>query len=225
MAHIIKSDSARKVAEADTHVTRPVSFELPDWSERLEAMQRRAEEEAQAIIAKARQEAQAIRERAEREGRAAGQAEAAAIARQVAQQQMESVLPALRQLAEEVGQMRGTWQTEWDGQLLRLAVAIGSRLAGRALAEDPTITRDWIREALELVSAPGRLIVRLHPDDHAALQPHVESLRSALHPAAQLELAADPGIERGGAVIQTEFGEIDQRLSQRAARLLEELTD
>ncbi len=225
MAHIIKSNPSPDASHeaAGQSVTRPLNFQLPDWSQRVDEYVAQAKAKAASIIAEAEKEAERIQQQARQQGLKAGRLEAAEAARQVAQRQMQTVIPALQQVTREWSEARDAWLAQWEAELLKLAVAIGGQLCGREIRHDPQITCQWVREALEIVNGPGRLIVRMHPQDLAALEPHTDQLKAALHPAAELVLTADPNVEAGGAVVQTEFGEIDQRLTARMERLREEL--
>ncbi len=223
MAHIIKQD-AQQSGTTSGDVTRPLSFQLPDWSQRADEFLARVRQEGAEILEKARHEADAIRKTAEQQGYSAGQQRAAQAAREVAERQMQTLMPALEKLVAQLEQARGSWLARWEKQLIELAVAIGGQLAQVEVERNPQITCEWIREALELVNGPGCLIVRLNPHDHAALQPHLDLLKSRLHPAAELVVQADSQVEPGGALVQTEFGELDQQLSARMARLREELS-
>jgi len=63
---------------------------------------------------------------------------------------------------------------------------------------------------------PGLLRLRLHPDDLALVQPHLDD-----DPAARRwRLQADPGMERGGCVAETALGNIDASLQTRWQRVV-----
>jgi len=64
----------------------------------------------------------------------------------------------------------------------------------------------------------------LHPADHQALAPQVESLVAELSSLGAAEIVAGPEITRGGCRVETRFGVIDQQVEAQLARIEEELT-
>ena len=58
-----------------------------------------------------------------------------------------------------------------EGELVKLAVAIGERIARQELRTDPKIVLGWVREAIDMSTAKDNVIVALSPDLAATLAP------------------------------------------------------
>jgi flagellar assembly protein FliH len=218
MAGIIKAGSRTAPHEG----TAGVPFQFDDMAS---AYLGKVRSEADSIIKKAREEAARIRAQATEEGRKAAFQTADVTLKAKIDQQLASLLPALKQAVTQILDARQSWQRHWEQHALRVAAAIASRVARRQIEKVPLITLDLVREALQLASGNERITLRLHPDDRAALGETADRLAGELGSLAAVRVVADPAISRGGCRVDTEFGSIDQQLETQLARITEELLD
>jgi hypothetical protein len=58
-----------------------------------------------------------------------------------------------------------------EGELVKLAVAIGERIARQELRTDPKIVLGWVREAIDMSTTKDHVVVAVAPDLAAALAP------------------------------------------------------
>ena len=79
------------------------------------------------------------------------------------------------------------------------------------------------REALDLVREPTNVVLRVHPDDSAAVGLLAEGVTGAAASARHLRIVEDAAIDRGGAVVETEDSRIDATISSRIERIADEL--
>jgi flagellar assembly protein FliH len=139
-------------------------------------------------------------------------------------QQLETLLPALKQVVEDIRQAKQAWLTQWEKSAVHVAAAIAERIIRRELSNTPEITLTLVREALELAAGSSELRIHLNPGDHETLGARVEAILGELSGLAPAELAADPEITPGGCRVETRFGTIDQQFEAQLARIEEELT-
>jgi flagellar assembly protein FliH len=179
--------------------------------------------EAGRMIAAAREEAAAIRAKATEEGRQAAIEAAQATLRTRLDQQLTTILAALRQATESIHHSRQTWQQHWEQHVVKLAGAIAARLCRRELTREPNISLAWIREVLEMAAGNAQIVLRLNPDDHAGLSTQIQAVARELAGLGEVKVVADPSITAGGCRVDTEFGSLDQQIEQQLARIQEEL--
>src|SRR5947207_5386017 len=159
--------------------------------------------EAARIVNMARQEATAIRAKATEEGRQAALEAAQATLRTKLDQQLVTILAAIRQAVQGIEHSRQAWQQHWERHVVELATAIASRLCRRELSREPAITLQWVREALELAAGNAEVVLRLHPDDHAGLSGQVEAITRELTSLGKVRIIADGAISAGGCRVDT----------------------
>jgi flagellar assembly protein FliH len=186
----------------------------------LDALRAEAVKEAARIVAKAQQEAEAIRRQAEQQGRQA----AIDAARQLMQQELQTLLPALRQVISEIQHAKQAWLRHWEAAAVHVAAAIAKRVIRRELSQSPQIALTLIREALELAAGNAQLRVRVNPEDYKLLGDDVDVLVHEMSGLAQIEVIADAEISRGGCRVETRFGLIDEQIEEQLRRIEEELT-
>jgi len=83
----------------------------------------------------------------------------------------------------------------------------------------PEHVRALIERELTRVQPARRVVLRVHPDDLALLDPP-ETLRARHELRAPLSFEADATLSRGGCVIDTDLGQIDARLETRLSLAL-----
>jgi flagellar assembly protein FliH len=221
MAGIIKAaapESGHPTESAAKNVLRAFHFDDVGRSylDRVRA-------EAARIVAEARDQAAKIKAKAVEEGRqAAIEAAQASLAKRL-DQQLTSVLAALNQAAHSIAHSRQQWQQHWEKYTVELATAIAARVCRGELSRRPEIKLEWIREALELAAGNAEIVLRLHPDDAAALASHAETIAKQVTGAAPVKIVADDSIAAGGCRVDTQFGSLDQQLEAQLSRIEEEL--
>jgi flagellar assembly protein FliH len=100
-----------------------------------------------------------------------------------------------------------------EEQLVALAAAIARRVISRELTVDPTLLAELAAEGIETLGAKERIVVRLGElDDEASF----EAIRNRLAGRApQCQVVHDATLARGGCVVQTEHGTVDESLEAR----------
>lgn len=179
--------------------------------------------EAAAIVKQARDEAANVKAAAMEEGKKAAIAAAEHTLRTRIDQQLQTLLPTLQQAVQQVQQSRLAWQRHWEEHSLKLALGIAEKVIRQQIAQQPEITLELIREGLELAHGNERITVRLNPADHAALGDRVLKVSQPLAQLGKVQILPDPQISAGGCRIDTEFGNVDQRIETQLDRIAQEL--
>jgi flagellar assembly protein FliH len=200
--------------------TQHTVFNFDDMAVQAKAYLDKVRAEAAQIVAKAQQEAQGVRQRAEQEGRRQGMQ----AVEQMVGKQLSTVLPALRQVSEDLRHAKQAWLAQWEASGVHVAAAIAQRLIRRELSRQPEIPLALVREALELAAGSPQLRVHLNAEDYRAIGPQVELLVQELSALAATEIVADPEITPGGCRVETRFGVVDQQFEVQLRRIEEELT-
>lgn len=181
--------------------------------------------EATAIVQQARDEAAKVKAQAMEEGKKAALAAAENAVRSRIDQQLQTLLPTLQQAVQQIQQSRQAWQRHWETHALKLALGIAERVIRRQVAINPEIVLDLVREGLEMATGYEKITLRLNPADHAALGDRVLKISQHLARLGQVQVVSDPQITAGGCRVDTEFGNVDQRIETQLDRIAQELSD
>jgi flagellar assembly protein FliH len=179
-----------------------------------------AERTPQEVLARASAEADAIRERARAEGEAAGRAEGIEQARSEA----ASVLNGLAEAVRGVENTRNELVEMLTRQAGEVSLRIAEQMVGGTFAVQPERIVEVTRAALRRLADRHRVTVLVNPEDLELVAGAVQALQSELGGIEHLDVQADRRIERGGAIAQTAYGEIDATIGAQmeAARELVE---
>jgi flagellar biosynthesis/type III secretory pathway protein FliH len=179
--------------------TRVVRREHQQAALQSEARVAQAAQRAEQILAEAEREAEQIRAEAQKQADA-------------------SVAAVTVQAKKDAAQLL----VDTRGDLEQLALGIARKLLGEALQLEPELVGNVVREVLRGVIDAQRVTLHVHPDD----LPLLEQKRQQLTREAELDAIAllpDPGVSRGGCIVESERGLIDGRVETQLETLADAL--
>jgi flagellar assembly protein FliH len=231
------ADAAPRIvkAQAAGPLGTPVAFNYSDLRLACDIHLSDVREQSRRLVGDAAGEAEAIRRSAAEAGRKQGYedglrtAEAAVAARvdRLAAERLashlETLLPAIHRLTDELRLEKDRCLARWEGDAIRLAIAVAEKLLHRSISTDPAAADRLIGETLRLAAGVPQLTIKLSPIDRERLGDSVESLVGAAGKFGAAEVVADKSITPGGCVVETRHGRIDGRLETQLERIASEL--
>jgi type III secretion protein L len=162
-----------------------------------------ARREAEAIVEEARSQAEQVREQARHDGHAEGLEEV-----------VEHIARARREYTE-------TMEAAED-DMLELAARLARRIVGEAIEVEPQRVQKMVAQVLRHARGKREIVVHVAAEDLAALEGHAAEFSRQVD-GVPVHFDADPSLERGSCVIQTESGRIDGRITTQLQTLLRAL--
>ena len=107
-------------------------------------------------------------------------------------------------------------------QLIKLSVRLAEKIIGEQLRLEPDTVISIVREALTSARRETKLTLRVNPDYLNAVRSHLDRLRSEAGAQREYRVVADPKVQGGGCIIESEIGTIDARLEVQL-QVIEEL--
>lgn len=132
-----------------------------------------------------------------REGEAAAQGRIAP--------QAEEMLARLAASVDELMAGHQQMRRRLEEDLVKLSTIIARRILHRELTVDPEALLGIVRAALEKTRARDVFRLRVYPREVALLDNYL----AALNLPQRIEVVADPMLERGAVVFETERGDLD----------------
>jgi flagellar assembly protein FliH len=178
--------------------------------------------------------AEEVNERARVRGHAAGyaaglraaEAEVARVAERVhaereslradAATALASALAALEAAVARVADLDSLVLAESDSALAAASIELAESIIGRELSDGPASARVALSRALSTVDPAVALDVRISPVDLAVLS--ANDIESSV-----VNLVADPGLDRGDAIVDVPEGRVDARISSALDRARAEI--
>jgi flagellar biosynthesis/type III secretory pathway protein FliH len=216
--HTAQQEAAALLAAASCEAERILARAEADAHELREAAaQERAS--ARAPIREERARAQAAIEAERSRARAALDEERTRVLADAERRGLaESHARSARELIElAAARSRALATIERDAQ--RAILLVATKLLAGALETDPERIAGLIDPLLARVRRAESVRIRLHPEDARALEPRLCELRARAELEGSLVLVSDPGLERGGCVVESDLGELDARLETRVTLL------
>jgi flagellar assembly protein FliH len=163
---------------------------------RLQQLETERDQIAQAAYAKGRQEAELS-------------------ARQQISIEISAVSATLARSIDEITGMRQRFRHEAEEDVVALAIAIARRVLHRELTTSPDALLGIAKAALEKIDLREVHRVRMHPDSAPLLQENLEKIGLP----RRVEVIADPGLERGGVLLETTRGTLDASVETQLAEI------
>lgn len=103
-----------------------------------------------------------------------------------------------------------------ESEIVRLAVAIAKRIIGDA-RNDASVVQHVVTKAIQKVSDPRELTIRLNPEDVDVIAEMKATLLPGEDSDTVIHLQPDASIGRGGCIIETKLGDVDARIEQQVS--------
>ncbi|MDR0597984.1 MAG: flagellar assembly protein FliH, partial [Treponema sp.] len=201
-------------------------------AEEARGIKKQAEEEAEKLLAEANQRAAEIEGSAQaafekgradaaeagcKEGREAGYAEGEAEANRLIER-LQTMLERARSRREEI-------LAETEQQIVDLALLIARKVIKIISETQKEVVAANVTEALRKVKGRGDIIIRVNLADLNLATEHVKGFIQKMEGTRGIQVAEDSAVDPGGCIIETDFGEIDARISSQLAELENKIRD
>ena len=141
----------------------------------------------------------------EREAFTKGYAQGERAGAEAAAARAEAMLRRLAHTLDELQVLRTDLIRRTEREVVELSLAIARRILQREVSLDHELMLAMARVALDRLADVATASIRLHPDDYAAAL----GARGSAVASHGVQIVADPGVRRGGCVVQSEFGSVD----------------
>jgi flagellar assembly protein FliH len=177
--------------------------------------------QAEAILKKAGAEREAIEMEAYRKGLEQGQTQG----QMMAVKRIEPLIRTLSHTIEELKRMRHLIIEKHQDQILEILVLIAEKVIHREIQLSPDIILDTLRHACSYLTETDEIRLRIHPSDFENIREIERIISTQLTGKGTIHFIEDTIIERGGIIIDTEYGEIDASIRSQIEHMNEVLLE
>jgi flagellar assembly protein FliH len=191
-----------------------------------QSLRQQAQDEAEKIVAEAREKAgeienasrsafEAERKDAEDRGRIAGREAGFAEGKA----EVERLIQRAQVMLERAQDKRAEILAETEQEIIDL-VLLTSRKVIKVISENQrNVVISNVIQALRKVKGRGNIIIHVNMVDVKLTTEHIKDFIQLVEGSKTLQVAEDSTVDPGGCVIETDFGEIDARISSQLAEL------
>ncbi|MCL2216329.1 MAG: FliH/SctL family protein, partial [Defluviitaleaceae bacterium] len=187
---------------------------------------RQAEQQAEEIVSSARaaatQEQNTIRANANAEAkRITSEAREAAYKEgmDAATREGDAIKAEARQTLESAVAERKAMQESLEPEIVELIIGITDKLLDKAVAINPSVITNLIKQGLASAVITGDIIIYVSPQDLEQVQEHKDELVALADGSVKMEIVKDLSLNPMDCVIETPFGDIDCSLGQQYDQL------
>ena len=131
-----------------------------------------------------------------------------------AKEEFSPVLETTQQLVEELSGFRKEMYDKVEREMIEMVISLTKKVIHFEFSTREDAVQDMIRLAVQSVLDRESMVIKIHPTD----KEYAESFRPELHhmfsEIKNITFVAHSGIERGGCVVETNFGVIDARIEK-----------
>ncbi|MDR1507147.1 MAG: flagellar assembly protein FliH [Treponema sp.] len=216
-------------AEADTIIkeAEEAAFrEVKRKTDLAQSAKREAEDEAEKIISGAKTKAKQIeadslaafeneRRDAEEQGRLAGRE----VGFEEGRAESERLVRRTQTILERAQDKREEILTETEQQIISLVLLISRKVIKIISENQREVVISNVIQALRKVKGRGNIIIKVNLVDVKLTTDHTKEFIQLVEGVKSLQIIEDSTVDPGGCVIETDFGEIDARISSQLAEL------
>jgi len=219
--------SARAQADGIVKEAEQAAFqEVKRKTSEAQSIKRAAQDEAERIIAEAKQKAkdledasrkafEAERKEAEEQGRAAGREAGFAEGKA----EVLRLIERMQTVLERAQDKRAEILSETEQEIIDLVLLISRKVIKVISENQRNVVISNVVQALRKVKGRGNIIIRVNMSDVKLSTEHMKDFVQLVEGAKSIQVAEDSSVDPGGCIIETDFGEIDARISSQLAEL------
>ncbi|MFW5745119.1 MAG: flagellar assembly protein FliH [Spirochaetota bacterium] len=220
---------AREEADRIVKDAERVAFqEVKSKQEEAQTIHDDAEAEAARIVSEAEQKASDITREAERkaqdaeeDARRAGFEEGREKGFEEGQAEHERLVERLHVIINKAIDRRNEIIEESETQIVNLVVQIAKKVVKVISENQRNVVVNNVVQALRKLKEKTDVIIRVNIEDLEMVTNHVQDIIERVEREHHITVAEDSTVDPGGAIIETDFGEIDARIASQ----LQEIED
>jgi flagellar assembly protein FliH len=200
--------------------------EVKRRTDEAQTLKQTARDEAEKLIADAAQKAKEARDAAQagaisqqKEAEERGFLEGHETGFNEGKAEVERLIERTQVVLERAQDKRAEILAEAERQLIDLALLISRKVVKILSENQKEVLIANVSEALKKVKAKGEVIIRVNTADMKLTTEHTKEFIQLLEGTNTIQVQEDTSVDVGGCIIETEFGEIDARISSQMAEL------
>ncbi len=160
-----------------------------------------------------------IRETAEKEAREKGHAEGFQKGELDAREEFKPVLETTENIIQELSEFRKKMYPKMEREMIEMVVALVKKVIHFELSTKEDSVQEMIRLAVQAVLDKESMTIKINPADKEHAENFCPELQHLFGEIKNISFESNTGIERGGCIIETNFGTVDARMDKRGEQI------
>ncbi len=140
-------------------------------------------------------------------------------------QEAQRLIDRLHTILEKTVDKRQEILDETEQQIVELVLLISRKVVKVISENQRSVVMQNILQALRKVKGRGDVTIRVNLADLELTTEHTKDFMQAVESVRNITVAEDSSVERGGCIIETDFGAIDARISSQLNELEQKILE
>ena len=128
-------------------------------------------------------------------------------------------------MIEKIMDKRVQILSETEQQIVNLVLLMTRKIVKVISENQRNVVMTNIVQALRKVKGRGDVLIRVNMAELALTSEHSKEFLTAAENVKNITIVEDSSVEKGGCIIETDFGSIDARISSQLAELEQKILD
>jgi flagellar assembly protein FliH len=226
-------EQAQAEAEKIKKDAEKVAFdEVKRKNNQAQKIRQDAEDQAQGILADARQKAAEleadIKQRVtqnERDAYEKGHIEGLAKGYEEGRAEVQRLVESLHGIITRAIEKRNEIIEEAETQIINLVLLIVKKVIKVISENQKNVVINNVVQALRKLKSRGDVVIRVNLADLELTSEHVKDFMKMVENVKSITVMEDSSVDRGGCIIETDFGQIDARISSQLHEIEERILE
>ncbi len=192
-----------------------------DAEEKAREIIKDAQETAQKCIEDAKKQIDSLKQNARQEGYTQGHEEGY----KTGYAEAERLVDRLHKIVDSVMQRREEILNETEHQIVELVILITRKIVKIISENQKSVILSNVLSALKKVKSRGDVVIRVNLADVKLTTDHTQDFISRVEGIKGITVMEDSTVEKGGCIVETDFGAIDARISSQLSELEEKIME
>lgn len=131
----------------------------------------------------------------------------------------------IRKMIGQIKILKKKFIKNHEDDLVHLCFYMAQKLLFKEVERDEEYISTVLRKMVEGLHKQENMIIYLSPEDFSWFEAHRDEVFTDLHLDKSTRIEADESIQRGGLILETDYGEVDATIQQRISKLESILVD
>ena len=226
-------DEAQRKADEIVKKAEDAAFaEVKRQTDQAQIIKTQAENEAAKLKAEAKAEAdniiaeaQAERDKIINESKKQGYDTGYEAGYQDGQKEAERLVERMHNILDAVMKRREEILSETEYQIVELVVLMARKVVKIISENQKTVIMNNVLQALKKVKGRGDVTIRVNLEDVKLTTEHTQDFIDRVEAVKSITVVEDTTVEKGGCIVETDFGAIDARISSQLTELEQKILE
>jgi flagellar assembly protein FliH len=224
---------AQEEAQAIKKEAERVAFdEVKRKNNQAQKIRQEAEDESKRLLEEARQQAARLEEeirgrveKIEAEARQKGAGEGREQGYQEGRAEVQRLSDNLQRIISAAIERRNLIIEEAETQVINLVLLIAKKVIKVISENQKNVVINNVVQALRKLKSRGEVVIRVNLADQELTSAHIGDFMKMVENVKSITVLEDSSVDRGGCILETDFGQIDARISSQLSEIEERILE